>query len=252
MLELKNVTKSYPGSGSAKPALRAVDLRVEEGEFVAIIGRSGAGKSTLIRCINRLVEPDGGRIVWKGRALTGLSTSELRLARSDIGMIFQHFQLLPRLSVLTNVIAGRFATMPRWRSLLGLYAKKDREDALSALRDVGIEALAGRRVEALSGGQQQRVAIARVLMQRPTLLLADEPISNLDEITAKRIMSLIAELHRRFGLTVVLNLHDLSMAKAFATRIIGLTEGSVTFDGTPEQLGDSELAAVYPPDEEEE
>jgi phosphonate transport system ATP-binding protein len=246
---LKGVTKRYQGEKSA--ALDGIDLRILSGEFVAVLGRSGAGKSTLIRCINRLVEPDAGEVKWNGRLITALNARELRSVRSEIGMIFQHFNLLPRLSVLTNVIAGRLADMPRWRTMLGAFSAEDRSRALTALREVGLEPLAERRVEELSGGQKQRVAIARVIMQQPSLLLGDEPISSLDAVTAERVMIFIAGLHRDRGLTVVLNLHDVAAARAYATRIIGLTAGRITFDGTPDQLGDNELRIIYPPDEED-
>ncbi|MCF2941051.1 phosphonate ABC transporter ATP-binding protein [Paenibacillus alkaliterrae] len=248
-MELKGVRKRY--NGEKKAALAGIDLRIKHGEFVAVLGRSGAGKSTLIRCINRIVEPDEGEIVWNDRSITGMNPQQLRSIRGEIGMVFQHFNLLPRLSVWTNVIAGRFARMHRLRSLVGVFSKEDRMHALSALREVGLEALARRRVEELSGGQKQRVAIARVLMQQPTLLLGDEPISSLDAVTAKRVMTFIAALHRERGMTVVLNLHDVAMARAYATRIIGVTAGRITFDGTPEQLGDKELRIIYPPDEED-
>ncbi|WP_281889772.1 phosphonate ABC transporter ATP-binding protein [Paenibacillus sp. YYML68] len=247
MLELRGISKTY--KSAAKPALAAVDLRIEEGEFVAILGRSGAGKSTLIRCINRLVEPDAGEVLWRGRSITAMQSEALRAIRGEIGMVFQHFQLLPRLSVLTNVLAGRFAVMPRWRSLLGLFSEADRAAALEALRQVGLEALAQRRVEQLSGGQRQRVAIARVLMQQPRLLIGDEPVSSLDVVTAGRVMGYIQSLHREQGLTVVMNLHDLQLARSCASRIIGMAGGRIVFDGTPDQLGEAELELIYPPDD---
>ncbi|MDF2959092.1 MAG: phosphonate transporter ATP-binding protein [Paenibacillus sp.] len=248
MLELRGIRKTYPGE--TLPALDGIDLRIGPGEFVAVLGRSGAGKSTLIRCINRLVEPDAGEVVWKGRAVTGMTGRELRSVRGEMGMVFQHFNLLPRLSVLTNVISGRFAVMPRWRSLLGVFTAEDREEALASLRHVGLDNLAGRRVEELSGGQKQRVSIARVLMQQPSLLLGDEPVSSLDRVTAKRVMSFIAAMHRERGMTVVLNLHDIAVAREYATRIIGVAAGRITFDGAPEELGEAELQTIYPPDEE--
>ncbi|PZD94589.1 phosphonate ABC transporter ATP-binding protein [Paenibacillus sambharensis] len=246
MLEITGLTKRYPGE--KQPALQDINLKVKEGEFVAVLGRSGAGKSTLIRCINRLVEPDSGSIVWKGRRITGMNASELRSLRREIGFVFQHFNLLPRLPVLTNVIAGRFGMMPRWRSLTGLFTEGDRKLALASLEEVGLASLAAKRVEALSGGQRQRVAIARVLMQQPSLLLGDEPISSLDPVTSERIMRYIGGLHRERGMTVLLNLHDVISAKAFATRIIGLSGGRIVFDGLPQQLGDQELIRIYPPD----
>lgn len=249
MLELKGISKRYAGERTS--ALDRIDLRIMPGEFVAVLGRSGAGKSSLIRCINRLEEPDAGEIIWNGRSITSMDAWELRRIRGEIGMVFQHFNLLPRLAVMTNVIAGSFAVMPRWRSLIGAFTREDRSRALSALREVGLEDLAKRRVEDLSGGQKQRVAIARVLMQQPALLLGDEPISSLDAVTAKRVMTYIAGLHLERGITILLNLHDVAMARAYATRIIGITAGRITFDGTPEQLGAEELRIIYPQDEED-
>ncbi|MEV5029455.1 phosphonate ABC transporter ATP-binding protein [Paenibacillus sp. LPE1-1-1.1] len=249
MLELKGISKRYKGEKTS--ALDSVDLRIMPGEFVAVLGRSGAGKSTLIRSINRLVEPDAGEVIWDDRSITGMNASDLRSIRGEIGMIFQHFNLLPRLSVVTNVIAGRFAVMPRWRSLTGMYSKQDQKDALSALREVGLENLANRRVDDLSGGEKQRVAIARVLMQKPAFLLGDEPISSLDTVTAERVMTYIARLHLERGMTIMLNLHDVSIARAYATRIIGITAGRITFDGTPDQLGSAEMHLIYPPDEQD-
>lgn len=249
MLELKGISKRYKGEKT--PALDQIDLRIMPGEFVAVLGRSGAGKSTLIRCVNRLIEPDAGEIVWNGRSITRMNARELRKVRGEIGMVFQHFNLLPRLSVLTNVIAGRFAEMARWRSLLGVFSAEDRARAHAALREVGLEHLARRRVEELSGGQKQRVAIARVVMQQPALLLGDEPISSLDTVTAERVMTYIAKLHRKRAMTVVLNLHDVTMARAYATRIVGVTAGRISFDGTPAQLGDPELRMIYPLDDED-
>ncbi|CAM4339686.1 phosphonate ABC transporter ATP-binding protein [Paenibacillus tarimensis] len=246
MLEITGLTKQY--SGEKEPALQNISLTVREGEFVAVLGRSGAGKSTMIRCINRLVEPDTGSIVWKGRSITGMNTRELRSLRREIGFVFQHFNLLPRLSVLTNVIAGRFGMMPSWRSVTGQFTEADRKLALEALEEVGLGSLAAKRVEDLSGGQRQRVAIARVLMQQPSLLLGDEPISSLDPVTSERIMRYIGGLHRERGMTILLNLHDVNSAKAFATRIIGLSGGRIVFDGPPQQLGDQELLQIYPLD----
>ncbi|MFD2610951.1 phosphonate ABC transporter ATP-binding protein [Paenibacillus gansuensis] len=249
MLEIKGLRKHYRGGGGAgTPALDGISLRIAEGEFTAVLGPSGAGKSTLIRCINRLVEPDAGEVIWNGKPVTGSPPEELRNIRAEIGMVFQQMQLLSRLSVMTNVIAGQFARMPRWRSLLGVFPAEAARQARSALAEVGLSGLEGRRVDALSGGQQQRAAIARVIMQQPKLLLGDEPISSLDAVNAERVLALIARLHREKGMTVVLNLHNVAMAKRYASRIIGLTAGRITFDGPPEQLGEHELKRIYPPD----
>jgi phosphonate transport system ATP-binding protein len=246
MLQLKEIHKTYRGSSYA--ALNGINLTIDRGEFIAVLGRSGAGKSTLIRCINRLVEPDSGQMIWNGRDITGMNEAALRRTRGEIGMIFQHFNLLPRLSVLTNVISGRFADMKPWRSLSGIFMAKDKEEAMEALRQVEMENKAYHRVDELSGGQQQRVAIARVLMQNPSILLGDEPVSSLDRVTAGRIMDLIAKLHKERGMTVVMNLHNVELARAYATRIIGMASGSVVFDGPPELLDHEGLERIYPED----
>ncbi|MCZ8520717.1 MULTISPECIES: phosphonate ABC transporter ATP-binding protein [Paenibacillus] len=246
-LEIRGLSKRYPGAKEA--ALQEVSLTVRPGEWVAVLGRSGAGKSSLIRCINRLVEPDSGEVRWAGQPVTGVTGSELRRLRGDIGMIFQHYNLLPRLSVLTNVIAGRFADIPLRQSLLGMFSGAYKAQAMEALRSVGLAHLAGRKVEALSGGQRQRVAIARVLMQEPQLLLGDEPVSSLDPVTAERVLDFIRTLHRR-GMTIVTNLHDVNAARNYATRIIGLAHGGIVFDGRPEELGEAELQRIYPPDDD--
>jgi phosphonate transport system ATP-binding protein len=247
MLAIQGLRKQYPGESD--PALNGINLTIKQGELVAVLGRSGAGKSTLIRCINRLVTPDQGSIQWNGQNVTGTTEKELRKLRGEIGMIFQHFHLLPRLSVLTNVLVGQFASMPLWRSVTWSFTSKQKEEAMEALRQVGLELLARRRVEELSGGQQQRVAIARVMMQRPKLLLGDEPVSSLDPVTAVKVLDLVKVLHREQGMTVLLNLHDVSLAKRYAGRLIGLAKGGIVFDGPPEELTEEALTRIYPQDE---
>lgn len=244
MLEITSLTKTYLNQNEA--AVDGIDLTVHSGEWVVILGRSGAGKSTLIRCINRLVEPDSGTILWEGKAITGVGNRALRKIRGQIGMIFQQFNLLPRLNVITNVMVGKFADIPIWQCLFTAFTLKHKQLALEALQRVGLDHLATIQVEDLSGGQQQRVAIARVLMQNPGLLLGDEPTSNLDPITAEQILKLISILHIEQKLTILLNLHDVSMARKYATRIIGLSHGKIVFDGPPSQLNDEALQLIYP------
>jgi phosphonate transport system ATP-binding protein len=244
MLEIANLYKKYPGTTA--PAINRLNLTIEKGEFVGILGKSGAGKSTLIRCINRLVEPDQGRILWNGTNITRLHQRELLKVRCGIGMIFQQFNLIPRLDVLTNVMVGQFCTIPLWRSILGAFPPKDIEQGMEALRRVKIEHLAHKRVDELSGGQQQRVAIARVLMQKPKMILGDEPVASLDPVTSKTILDFIAELHQIEKITVILNLHDVALAQKYAKRIIGIADGEVVFDGRPDQLGEAELELIYP------
>lgn len=244
MLEIAGLTKQYAGTTS--PALDGVHLTIREGEFVGILGRSGAGKSTLIRCINRLVEPDRGKIVWNTTDITALSHGELLKVRCRIGMIFQQFNLLPRLDVLTNVMVGQFCSIPLWRSALAAFSAEHVEKAMDALKRVEMDHLAHKRVDDLSGGQQQRVAIARVLMQKPAMILGDEPVASLDPVTARTIMNFISELHKSEGKMIIMNLHDVELAKKYADRIIGISDGKVVYDGKPDSLGDAELALIYP------
>jgi phosphonate transport system ATP-binding protein len=246
MLRIEGLSKQY--AGESAPALNGIDLRVEAGEMIAVLGRSGAGKSTLIRCINRLVEPDSGTIEWNGQAITGVKGEALRKLRGRIGMIFQNDDLLPNLNVLTNVMVGAFAEMPRWRSLLYAFTEDHRKRAEAALMKVGLQGTGLKGTDELSGGQQQRVAIARALMQMPDILLGDEPVASLDPVTSEQIMRLLAELHRTEGLTLVLNLHDVQLARTYAKRIIGLAGGDIVFDGPPVELDEETLQRIYPPD----
>lgn len=218
------------------PALDHVSLQLKQGEFIGIIGSSGAGKSTLIRCINLLVKPASGRIVWDGIELTRMSEKELRHIRTSIGMIFQQFNLVPRLTVLTNVLLGVLGSRSSWKNWLGYFSRDERELALQSLEQVGLTSYIGRRVEHLSGGQQQRVAIARLLMQKPKIILGDEPVASLDPVISRSIMDSLLQIHRRNKLITVINLHDIELAKQYATRIIGLSHGKVVFDGSPSEV----------------
>ena len=242
MLEIQNLTKIYEGG---TVALRNVSMKVEDGEFLVIIGLSGSGKSTLLRCINRLIEPTEGRIIWDGVDVTHLSGEELRKVRRHIGMIFQQFNLVKRSSVLTNVLSGRLGYVNPWRSALGRFPKKDVDRALGALKQVGILDQAYKRSDELSGGQQQRVGIARALMQDPTLILADEPVASLDPATSHSILRYVEELNRDKGDTVHCSLHFLSLARAYATRIIALKDGEVVFEGSPAEIDDARFKEIY-------
>ncbi|WP_438445288.1 phosphonate ABC transporter ATP-binding protein [Gorillibacterium sp. sgz5001074] len=248
MLRITALKKHY--AGEPQPALDGIDLQVESGEMLVILGRSGAGKSTLIRSLNRLVEPDSGTVEWKGTAVTGLRGEQLRLVRGRMAMIFQNDDLLPKLDVLTNVMVGAFTEMPRWRSLLFAFTAEHRKRAEEALRKVGLQGKGRKRPDELSGGQKQRVAIARSLMQKPELLLGDEPVASLDPVTSVQIMELLSHLHRTEGLTLLLNLHDVELARRYGKRIIGLAGGRIVFDGPPESLDDAALQRIYPPDAE--
>ncbi|MCB2107161.1 MAG: phosphonate ABC transporter ATP-binding protein [Rhodobacteraceae bacterium] len=248
-LKLAALTKRYP---TGKVALNGVSLDVPEGQVMALIGPSGAGKSTLIRCINRLVEPTGGTVAWGDVNLTGLSASALRRARRKIAMIFQEFALVDRLSVMENVLSGRLGYVSFWQSWLRRFPQADVDAAFAVLNRVGLGDYVDTRADALSGGQRQRVGIARALMQDPDLLLVDEPTASLDPKTSRQIMRLIVELCGERGLTTIINIHDVPLAKQFAQRIVGLKDGSVVFDGSPEQLTTEALTTIYGEEDWEE
>jgi phosphonate transport system ATP-binding protein len=241
-LEIRGLTKSYaPG----KPVLHGIDLVLEGRGITAVIGPSGTGKSTLIRCINRLVEPTSGEIRLNGEDLAALRGRALRLARRRIGMVFQEYNLVERLTVMENVLSGRLGYVPLWRAWLRRYPAEDVARAFSLLDAVGLPEHATRRADALSGGQRQRVGIARALMQRPDILLADEPTSSLDPKTSVEIMELMERLCGEAGIPVIVNIHNVALAKRFAQRIIGMAGGRVVFDGPPEALEDHHLVTIY-------
>lgn len=228
-----------------RPVLDGIDLDIAPDSITAIIGPSGTGKSTLIRCINRLVEPTAGVILFAGSDLTKLDRSELRLARRQIGMVFQEYNLVERLSVIENVLSGRLGYLSAFRAWMRRFPREDVQEAFDLLASVGLDGYAHERADALSGGQRQRVGIARALMQRPTLLLADEPTSSLDPKTAVEIMGLIRELARARAIPVIVNIHNVDLARRFASRIVGLSGGKVVFDGLPGELDDQHLATIY-------
>ncbi len=242
MLEIRDLNKIYPGGVHA---LKDVSFTVEDGEFVVLIGLSGSGKSTLLRCINRLVEPTSGQIIWNGIDITAASPAELRLIRRQIGMIFQQFNLVKRLSVMNNVLSGRLGYVSPWRSLINYWTEEERRMAMANLERVGIADQAWKRADELSGGQQQRVAIARALMQQPKLILADEPVASLDPATSHSVMKYILELNRKDGITVICSLHFLSLARQYGTRIIALRDGRIVFDGKPEEIDDKRFKEIY-------
>jgi phosphonate transport system ATP-binding protein len=228
-----------------KAAVDNASFSIAPGGFVGVIGRSGAGKSTLLRMINRLAEPSSGRIVFDGVDVTALKGRELRKWRARSAMIFQQFNLIGRLDVLTNVLMGRLATVSPARALLKLWPDADKAIALAALEEFDIASLAVQRADQLSGGQQQRVAIARALVQEPDIILADEPIASLDPHNTKVVMDSLQRINRDFGITVICNLHSLELARGYCDRLIGMAAGQVVFDGTPEQLTKSEAQRLY-------
>jgi len=228
-----------------KTAVADVDLNIGQGAFVGVIGRSGAGKSTLLRMVNRLQEPTSGRIQFAGQDVTALKGRQLRLWRAQAAMIFQQFNLVGRLDVLTNVLLGRLSTMPTWRAVSKAFSAEDKALALSALDQFDIAQLAAQRADSLSGGQQQRVAIARALVQEPGLILADEPIASLDPRNTKIVMDALLRINKHFGITVMCNLHSLDLARTYCDRLVGMANGRVVFDGAPETLTDAVARDLY-------
>lgn len=241
MLELENVTRSF---GSTR-AVADVSLTIPSGQMVAVIGRSGAGKSTLLRMINRLIEPSEGRIKFNSRDVTALKGSDLRDWRRRSAMIFQQFNLVGRLDVLTNVLLGRIGHVPTARALTRLWPERDRAIAMAALDQLDIASLAAQRADTLSGGQQQRVAICRALVQEPDLVLADEPIASLDPRNTRIVMDALQRINKEFGITVITNLHSLDLARAYSDRLIGMAQGRVVFDGAPTDLTEDVARQLY-------
>lgn len=242
MLEITNLTKTYP---NGETALNDVSFTVPHGQVVIIVGPSGAGKSTLIKCINRLVEPTAGSVVFNEMNLTILHGRSLRHFRRQIGFIFQNHALVDRLTVMENVLAGRLGYVRFWQSLLARFPGDDVQKAYALLERVGLSDHINKRADELSGGQRQRVGIARALMQTDELLLVDEPTASLDPKTARQVMRLIVELVREHNLSALINIHDVPLARQFADRVIGLRDGRLVFDGRSEQLDDQALTAIY-------
>jgi phosphonate transport system ATP-binding protein len=242
MLHVVELDKTYP---TGDHALRQVSLRVDGSDAVFIIGPSGAGKSTLLRCINRLVEPDGGVIRLDGVDVTALQGAALRQARRGMGMIFQEFNLVERLTVMENVLSGRLGYVSLWQAWRRRFPPEDVEAAFSTLARVGLAGYENKRADALSGGQRQRVGIARALVQRPKILLVDEPTSSLDPRTSEAVMELIVGLAAEDGIPALVNIHDVPLARAFARRIIGLNAGRVVYDGGVDGLTADVLDRVY-------
>ncbi len=242
LLSVRDLTHTYPNGFQA---LKGISFDVEAGEFLVVIGLSGSGKSTLLRCINRLIEPTGGTISFDGTDVTHITSNVLRTHRAQIGMIFQHFNLIPRHNVLNNVMYGALGYTPTFASLIGKFSNELRARAIDALRVVGIAEKSDVRADTLSGGQQQRVAIARALMQHPRMLLADEPVASLDPSTSHSVMSYLDRINKDMNTTVICNLHFLSLVRQYATRVIALKAGELVFNGSPLEITEQWFATIY-------
>src|SRR5690606_8157869 len=243
--EIRHLTKIYD---DGTVALKDVSFTVPDGEFLAVIGLSGSGKSTLLRCINRLIDPTEGEIIWNGVDLARLEGADLRRARRKIGMVFQQFNLVKRSSVMTNVLAGRLGYTSPWRSITGRFSQEDRRRAMQAMERLGIANQAHKRADELSGGQQQRVGIARALMQEPEMILADEPVASLDPVLAHSILQHLERLNQEDHITVLCSLHYLDLVQRYATSVIGLREGRLVYEGSREdirRMTDAEFKEIY-------
>ncbi|MDA1763120.1 phosphonate ABC transporter ATP-binding protein [Bacillus cereus] len=242
MIEFRNVSKMYP---NGTKGLNNINLKIQKGEFIVMVGLSGAGKSTLLRSVNRLHEITEGEIIIEGESITAAKGKGLRRMRRDIGMIFQNFNLVKRSTVLKNVLAGRVGYHSTLRTTLGLFPKEDVELAFQALKRVNILEKAYARADELSGGQQQRVSIARALAQEAKIILADEPVASLDPLTTKQVLDDLKKINEDFGITTIVNLHSIDLARQYATRIIGLHAGEIVFDGLVEEATDEKFAEIY-------
>ena len=245
MLDIRHLTKVYD---DGTVALKDVSFSVQDGEFLVIIGLSGSGKSTLLRCINRLIDPTEGEIIWDEVDLAKLKGEELRMARRKIGMIFQHFNLVKRSQVLTNVLAGRLGYTSTRRSLVGRFSKEDKAKAWAAMKRLGIESQALKRADELSGGQQQRVGVARALMQEPKMILADEPVASLDPVLAHSILQYLEMLNKEDEMTIICSLHYLDLVQRYSTRVIGLRDGEIVYEGSRkdiQSMTDAEFKDIY-------
>jgi phosphonate transport system ATP-binding protein len=242
LLEVKDVSKQY---GSDAFALSHVNFSVKEGEFVSIIGPSGAGKSTLLRCINRMVDASSGEINFDGVNVQQLNKKDLRSLRTKIGMIFQHYNLVNRMSVIENVLHGRLGYKSTFMGALGIYTEEEKQQAVKIIRSLGLEPQMYKRCDQLSGGQKQRVGIARALIQDPKLLLCDEPIASLDPSAAKIIMDHLRNISTSMGITILINLHQVDVALKYSDRVIGVNKGGIIFNGTPKDITAEEIYQIY-------
>ncbi len=242
MIQVENLVKTYP---NGTQALKGVSFDVKKGEFLVVIGLSGSGKSTLLRCMNRLHDPSSGKINFEGEEMTALKGKALRQARSRIGMIFQHFNLVPRKTVMTNVLTGTLARTGVLASIFGWYSEEDKKKAADFIKIVGLSGKENVRADNLSGGQQQRVAIARALMQNPKVLLADEPVASLDPATSHSVMQYLKKVNEELGVTVICNLHFLSLVRQYASRVIALKGGKMIYEGQPLDIDEQWFQTIY-------
>ncbi|MFD2923780.1 phosphonate ABC transporter ATP-binding protein [Halobacillus naozhouensis] len=243
MIEMKNVSVRYPGTKF--DALSDIHLTFEKGDFVCILGKSGAGKSTFIRCINGLQQLTQGEVFLDGKQVSNMKEEQLRQVRLEMGMIFQHFNLIPRMSVIQNVLTGIFGYRSNFKNLIGLFSADELEQAKRIISEVGLSDMMDRRVERLSGGQKQRVGIARAMVQQPRILLGDEPVASLDPGTSNHIFKLLKEMHQRLDLLTIINVHDIDLAKRYATRVLALKDGKLIFDGHPDEFAESNYKETY-------
>jgi phosphonate transport system ATP-binding protein len=242
MLRVEHLNKVY---ANGTVALKDVSFQVEDGEFLAVIGLSGSGKSTLLRCINRLIDPTSGKVIWNGIDVTAASSAELRKIRRQIGMVFQQFNLVKRSSVLTNVLSGRLGYVSPYQSMFNYFSPADHQRAMENLEQLGLADKAHVRADSLSGGQQQRVGIARALMQEPKLVLADEPVASLDPVLAHSILKYLEQMNKERKITVLCSLHFLDLVHRYATRAIALKDGQLVFQGLPREIDDEQFKAIY-------
>lgn len=242
ILEFQHVSKVY---NNTTKALDDLSFSVKEGEFLSIIGPSGAGKSTILRCINRLVNATDGKIIYNGKDIMHINKRQLRNVRTKTGMIFQHYNLVDRLSVMENVLHGRLGQKSTFSGMVGHYSESEKEQAFAILEELGLAEQAYKRCDALSGGQKQRVGIARAIMQQPKLILCDEPIASLDPKASKTIMDHLAQINQSMQITCIVNLHQVDVAMKYSQRILGIAAGKLVFDGAPSELTQEKIHEIY-------
>lgn len=242
ILEFQHVSKVY---NNTTKALDDLSFSVKEGEFLSIIGPSGAGKSTILCCINRLVDATDGKIIYNGKDIMHINKRQLRNVRTKTGMIFQHYNLVDRLSVMENVLHGRLGQKSTFSGMIGHYSESEKEQAFAILEELGLAEQAYKRCDALSGGQKQRVGIARAIMQQPKLILCDEPIASLDPKASKTIMDHLAQINQSMQITCIVNLHQVDVAMKYSQRILGIAAGKLVFDGTPSELTQEKIHEIY-------